>query len=224
MLGKFFAIEGLDGSGKTTAINRLKEEFPDFVYTREPGGSEFGEMIRQVLLDPRSKNVPALPMLLGFMTSRASHFQELVLPALKEGKVVISDRFDASTFAFQLYGQENLDLEDLFWTLREEIVRTEEGRLYKPHYVYFRLSKEVAEQRRQMRRSAKGDDNHFDQRKNDFNERIFLGYEEFFKGIDQLAKMSISPSENKVITIDASRSIPEVHVQLNRGILKVRGA
>ena len=112
--GKFIVIEGLDGSGKTEVINRLKKDFPDFVYSREPGGTVFGEMIRSVLLDSKSKKVPPLPMLLGFMSSRASHVQELVSPSLKKEVTVVSDRFDTSTFAFQLHGQQNRNLEKIF--------------------------------------------------------------------------------------------------------------
>jgi len=113
-IGKFFVLEGLDGSGKTTVINCLREEFPDFLYTREPGGSVFGEKIRKVLLDQESKDVPALPLLLSFMSARASHFQEVIVPAVRAGKTVVSDRFDASTFAFQLHGQEHIELNSLF--------------------------------------------------------------------------------------------------------------
>jgi dTMP kinase len=99
---RFIVIEGLDGSGKTEVINRLKKDFSSFLYTREPGGTVFGEMVRNVLLDSKSKNVPPLPMLLGFVSSRASHVQELIIPSLKKGVNVVSDRFDASTFSFQL--------------------------------------------------------------------------------------------------------------------------
>jgi dTMP kinase len=208
---KFFVLEGLDGTGKTTIMGRLRKEFPDFVYTREPGGSEFGERIRSVLLDARSKSVPPLPFLLGFMTARASHFKELVLPSLEKGQVVTSDRFDASTFAFQLYGQENVDLEDLFWYLREEIIRTGEHRLYRPNYIYLRLDSRIAALRRAARQSFGNEETHFDLQSEDYHRRVFLGYEKFFGEIERLSLNSISPSENRVHFIDASLNPDEVY-------------
>lgn len=213
--GKFFVIEGLDGSGKTTVINRLKKDFPNLIYTREPGGSIFGEMVRNVLLDSRSKNVPPLPMLLGFISARASHYEELILPNLLEGKTVVSDRFDASTFAFQLYGQENQDLIDVFEFLRTEILQTEYGRNVKPRYVYLRLANDVAKKRREGR-SEKG--NHFDHQTDDYYTRVFQGYEDFFREVDQKASNLISSSENKVQIIDASLDLETVYNNVKKYI------
>ncbi len=171
-VGKFIVLEGLDGSGKTEVINRLKKDFPNIIYSREPGGSPFGEMVRSVLIDERSKNVPALPTLLGFMTSRASHIEELVLPALKKGVSVVSDRFDTSTFAFQLFGQKNRKLEDVFWYLRNKIVKK-----LPVEYIYLRINPKIAEERRAGREG----NNHFDNQKRDYHSRVFRGYENFFK-------------------------------------------
>jgi len=172
--GKFFVLEGLDGSGKTEVISRLKMDFPNFLYTREPGGSEFGEMVRGVLLDAKSKNVPPLPLLLGFMSSRASHVQELVLPALTRGQSVVSDRFDTSTFAFQLFGQENRKLEDVFWYLRKEILKNT-----SVEYIYLRITPDIARQRKKNRKS----NNHFDKQTDKYHQRVFEGYENFFRNI-----------------------------------------
>jgi len=172
--GKFIVVEGLDGSGKTEVINRLKLDFPNFLYTREPGGSEFGEMIRSVLLDAKSKNVPPLPLLLGFMSSRASHIEEMVLPALLNGKNVISDRFDTSTFAFQLFGQKNHKLENVFWYLRKEILRETQV-----EYIYLHITPEIA----RMRKKNRKNNNHFDKQTNEYHNRVFRGYETFFRKI-----------------------------------------
>lgn len=167
-------IEGLDGSGKTEVINRLKVDFPKFLYTREPGGSEFGEMIRNVLLDAKSKDVPPLPLLLGFMSSRASHIQQKVLPAITKGKNVISDRFDTSTFAFQLFGQQNRKLEDVFWFIRDKILKN-----IQVEYLYLRITPEIAKKRRKNRNN----NNHFDNQDHAYHNRVFRGYETFFKKI-----------------------------------------
>lgn len=210
--GKFFVLEGLDGSGKTTVIDQLKKEFPDILYTREPGGSPFGEKIRRVLLEPESKDVPALPFLLAFMAARASHFEEMIIPALREGRTVVSDRFDASTFSFQLCAQENRDeLDHLFWHLRQEILQIGEDIIFRPRYVYLRISPEVSAERRRVRLLASGEENHFDAQRDSYHRKVFDGYEEFFEIISSHASKMISPSENIVHTVDASLSPDEVY-------------
>lgn len=168
---KFIVFEGLDGSGKTEMINRLKVDFPECIYTREPGGSPFGEAIRQVLLSDVAKDVPPKAMLLGFMSARSSHIDELVIPALEKHTTVVSDRCDGSSFAFQLYGQNNLDLTDFFWDLRKRIF----GEL-TVHYIYLRITPEVADARRKNRNES----NHFDLQHKEYHERVFEGYETFF--------------------------------------------
>ena len=187
--GKFIVIEGLDGSGKTEVINRLKKDFPDFVYSREPGGTVFAEMIRSVLLDSKSKKVPPLPMLLGFMSSRASHVQELVSPSLKKEVTVVSDRFDTSTFAFQLHGQQNRNLEKIFWFLRKNIIKE-----LKIEYIYLRITPEIA----RLRSKNRDGNNHFDKQTKDYHQRVFKGYEHFFKKI-------------KCFKIDASKDKESVY-------------
>lgn len=189
--GKFIVVEGLDGSGKTEVINRIKADFPKFLYTREPGGSIFGEMIRSVLLDKNSKNVPPLPMLFGFMASRASHVQEKILPALAKGQNVISDRFDTSTFAFQLFGQENRNLEKTFWFNRDQILKN-----LKVEYIYLRIKPEVSMERRKNREL----NNHFDNQTKSYHQRVFDGYEKFF-----------SKTKARVHKVDASKSKDEVY-------------
>lgn len=214
-MSQFFVFEGLDGSGKTTVINELKKEFPNFLYTREPGGSIFGEKIRNILLDQESKNVPALPFLLAFMSARASHFLEVILPALREGRVVVSDRFDASTFAFQLYGQENNDLEDLFWDLRREILQRGEG-VFKLNYIYLKISPEISLERRKVRLAISKEENHFDAQGNSYHERVFRGYEKFFKEINSLSTNPISRLENRVKIVDASLTPDVVYGEVKK--------
>lgn len=169
--GKFIVFEGLDGSGKTEMINRLKVDYPDFIYTREPGGSLFGEALRQVLLGDIAKEVPPKAMLLGFMSARSSHVDELIVPALEKQITVVSDRCDGSSFAFQLYGQNNLDLTDFFWDLRRRVFSD-----LTVHYIYLRITPEVADARRKNRTES----NHFDLQEKEYHERVFKGYEVFF--------------------------------------------
>lgn len=106
----FLAFEGLDGSGKSTLINGLKSELEkravQFVITREPGGSELGDEIRALLLRVKGEApVPRAEALL-YQAGRAQHVERLIRPALAAGKWVLSDRFDASSVAFQGGGRE----------------------------------------------------------------------------------------------------------------------
>jgi dTMP kinase len=197
--GKLIVIEGLDGSGKTEVINRLKMDFPKFVYTREPGGTVFGEMIRSVLLESKSKNVPPLPMLLGFMSSRASHVQELIVPSVKKGINIVSDRFDTSTFAFQLFGQQNMDLEKIFWYLRKNIIED-----LKINYIYLRITPEIA----RARSKSRNGNNHFDKQTKHYHKRVFDGYESFFGKV-------------KCCKIDASRDKESVYRDVYSHIKKL---
>lgn len=187
---RFIVIEGLDGSGKTEVINRLKKDFSSFLYTREPGGTVFGEMVRNVLLDSKSKNVPPLPMLLGFVSSRASHVQELIIPSLKKGVNVVSDRFDASTFSFQLFGQQNLSLEKIFWFLRKNILAE-----LSVNYIYLRITPEIARSRSKNRDG----NNHFDNQTRKYHQRVFDGYESFFKKV-KCYKVDASKDKESVYT------------------------
>jgi dTMP kinase len=104
----FITFEGIEGSGKTTQVellyNYLTEKGMDVVKTREPGGTIFGEALRKVFLQPDIHVYP-LSELLVFMAMRAQHVEEVILPALKEGKIVISDRFSDASYAYQGYGR-----------------------------------------------------------------------------------------------------------------------
>ena len=102
--GKLISIEGGEGAGKTTVFNAIRQFLSDagitVIGTREPGGTEVGERIRQVLLSPDHRIVPEAELLLMF-ASRAQLVQELVRPALAEGKYVLTDRFTDASFAYQ---------------------------------------------------------------------------------------------------------------------------
>lgn len=103
----FITFEGIDGSGKTTQSKLLVDYFRQIygknsvVLTREPGGTDFAEKIRNVLL---VNNIDPISELLLFVSTRCEHVKKLILPALEEGKIVICDRFIDSTIAYQGYG------------------------------------------------------------------------------------------------------------------------
>ncbi|OGR67534.1 MAG: dTMP kinase [Elusimicrobia bacterium GWC2_61_19] len=110
--GIFIVLEGPDRSGKSTQAALLKTWLEglgrEVTVTREPGGTYLSEKIREILLDPKSHIEPMTELFL-YETSRIKHTLEKILPALKAGKVIISDRYTLSTTAYQGYGR-GLDL------------------------------------------------------------------------------------------------------------------
>ena len=105
----FVVFEGPDGSGTSTQCqircDRLRAEGHEIVQTREPGGTEAGERIRSLVLDPELEALDDVAELLLYAASRRQHLQELIEPALASGKPVISDRYAASSFAYQGAGR-----------------------------------------------------------------------------------------------------------------------
>jgi dTMP kinase len=106
--GKFITFEGPEGSGKSThtrlLCKYLKEKGKDIVYVREPGSTKIGEKIRRILLDVKNKNMSDICEMYLYMAARAQLVKEVIIPALKNGKFVISDRFLDATIAYQGYG------------------------------------------------------------------------------------------------------------------------
>ena len=104
----FITFEGVEGSGKTTQVDLLYDYLVDKGYntikTREPGGTAFGESLRKSLLQPDIHVFP-LSELLVLMAMRAQHVEEVIGPALHDGKIVICDRFTDATYAYQGYGR-----------------------------------------------------------------------------------------------------------------------
>jgi dTMP kinase len=101
-------FEGIEGSGTTTQIDLLgrylEKQGYEVVVTREPGGTPFGEAVRRVTLDKDLK-IHSLPEVLVFMAVRAQHVEEVIMPALKNRKVILCDRFTDATRAYQGYGR-----------------------------------------------------------------------------------------------------------------------
>src|SRR5437016_13442588 len=92
MSGKFIVVEGGDGAGKDTQIELLKKDFPDFIYTREPGGTELGKVLREMVLHESHGSLPLLTEAFLFLADRAQHAAQVVAPAIAAGKMVISNR------------------------------------------------------------------------------------------------------------------------------------
>lgn len=103
--GLFITFEGPDGSGKSTQARllaeRLRREGYPVLETVEPGGTPIGQQIRRILLDPANQELRAVPELLLMFAARAQNVEQSILPALAEGKIVVSDRFTDSSIAYQ---------------------------------------------------------------------------------------------------------------------------
>ena len=112
--GLFIVLEGVEGAGKSTQARLLSAWFESLnlphILAREPGGTPVGEAIRRVVLDRGELTMPPETELFLILGARAAFVRDVVRPALKDGEVVLADRFDLSTFAYQGYGR-GLDLD-----------------------------------------------------------------------------------------------------------------
>lgn len=198
MKGSFLVLDGCEGAGKSTQLRLLKEHFGDrVVVTREPGGSPYAEEIREVILNSsHAGRASAETMFALFWAARADHIEHTIRPALKEGKTVISDRFDSTTFMYQLHGQEERGLEELFWAIRKDYL----GETTPDLYIFFDVDPETS-----LRRKAVGNSemNHFDERDLAFHERVREG-------------MKLFSDKAPSTIIDGSRTIDEVQGELRR--------
>ena len=107
--GIFITLEGIDGTGKSTHARRLAAYLHkrgiSTLLTREPGGTKVGEQIRRLLLNPKVTKLSSLAELTLMYAAREQHLEEVVRPALARGHVVISDRYNDASFAYQGYGR-----------------------------------------------------------------------------------------------------------------------
>ena len=107
--GYFITFEGGDGSGKSTQISLLRDWLLqagyDVILTREPGGTQISEKIRELILDPDNQEMADMTEALLYAAARAQLVSQMIKPALAEGKVVICDRFVDSSIAYQAYGR-----------------------------------------------------------------------------------------------------------------------
>lgn len=107
--GLFITLEGGEGAGKSTAMtfieDRLRAAGLDIVCTREPGGTQLGEQLRQTLLAPSDIGIVAKAELLMMFAARAQHLAECIVPALQRGQWVLCDRFTDASYAYQGAGR-----------------------------------------------------------------------------------------------------------------------
>ena len=171
---KFITFEGVDGAGKSTHLawfaDTLRQCGHDVVVTREPGGTPLGERLREILLSQTmSIGTEALLM----FAARMEHIEQVIKPALRAGKGVISYRFSDASFAYQGGGR------GLDWNKLTQLEQWVHGDLQPDLTLFFDVPVEVARQRLMMSGKT-GPDNfsldRFEQEQSDFFERVRAGY------------------------------------------------
>ncbi len=174
--GKFIVLEGGEGSGKSSCIQYLKKKLAgrdDVVFTREPGGTPFGLKLRELLLHNREKR-SGLAELMVFCADRADHCESFIYPSLKKGKIVICDRFDYSTYAYQIFGRQEKAHENDFKTINRVAKNPGRAREIKPDLVVFLdVDPKIGLTRVKNRPD---DDTVFDAEELSFHQRVREGY------------------------------------------------
>lgn len=171
----FITFEGPDGSGKSTQINLVTAHLEQLGYkvlcTREPGGTAIGNQIRQVLHDVKNTEMSARAEILLYSASRAQLVEQVILPHLAQGGVVLCDRYADSTYAYQGYGR-RLDFE----TLR--LITEFATQSLKPDLtIYLDVAVEEGLRRKSAANvSGQGEWNRMDQLELDFHQRVRAGY------------------------------------------------
>ena len=200
MRGKFITLEGIEGSGKSTNLEVIKNLLDNnnikYIVTREPGGGPLGPHLRELLLNKDNSISPSVEMLL-MMADRKDHVDNLIEPNLTKGNWVISDRYLDSTIAYQGGGRQ-LNL-NLITALSEEL------KLPTPDLtLLFDLSVDLALERAKKRSEL----DRFEREPKEFHSRIRHSY---------LEQASIN---NRIKIIDSSKDIKSVSMQVENYILQ----
>src|ERR1700723_4498199 len=201
--GVFITFEGLDGSGKSTQLRRLKEWLETNKYagtaTRQPGGTRVGDRIRALLLDSRTENLDSLAELGLMFSDRAQSIAEVTEPALEAGRIVLCDRFTDSSEAYQGGGRQ----------LGSQVVRDLHAALcggLEPDLTLLLLpdfDQSLARARRRNQRAVAAtgkDENRFETESSAFYRRVFDKYREI-----------AAREPLRVVAIDSNGNIDEVH-------------
>lgn len=191
----FITFEGPDGSGKSTIIKRVYEKLIndgfDIVLTREPGGTPIAEKIRDIILDNSNVALDARTEALLYAASRRQHLVEKIRPALKEGKIVLCDRFLDSSLAYQGGGR-NLGVQNV---LNINLFATENT--YPDLTLFFDIDPELGLKRVSQDKKRVAD--RLDNENENFHEKVYSTFKEI-----------VNTNSQRIITIDASKSIEEV--------------
>ena len=196
--GTFITIEGGEGAGKTTLMDRMADWLEArgrrVVRTREPGGTVLAEKLREILLDRSNANLSGQTELLLMFASRAQHLEEVIRPALRRGDTVLCDRFTDATWAYQGGGR-GLPLEDI--AVLERLVH---GDLQPDLTLLLDLPVEQG----LRRASTRGQADRFEEESRAFFERVRQAY---------LQRAESAP--DRFAVIDASGTVDEVWAQVD---------
>lgn len=191
----FITFEGPDGSGKSTVIKKVYEKLINdgypIILTREPGGTPIAEKIRNVILDNDNTALDARTEALLYAASRRQHLVEKIWPALKEGKIVLCDRFLDSSLAYQGGGR-HLGIDNV---LNVNLFATENT--YPDLTLFFNISPEEGLKRVSADKKRVAD--RLDNENENFHHDV---YNAFLKVVND--------NKNRIVTIDATKSIDEV--------------
>lgn len=197
----FISFEGIDKSGKSTQVRLLAdflfyEKNQRVVVTREPGGTLFGEKIKKLVLKDEEVKANPFAELFLYLADRAQHVEKVIIPGLKEGKIVISDRYADASFAYQGYGR-GLDV-SLICELNQKVTKG----IWPDITFLLNLDPEIA-----MKREKSSDK--IEKEKLSFHKRVMEGYLELARAY---------PQRIKVIKADTSPSF--IHNQIKKIILE----
>jgi len=202
--GLFITFEGLDGSGKTTQIklldSYLKGEGFDVILTREPGGTEIGRKIREILLDKKNQDISHKTETFLFLASRAELTSKVIVPALGEGKIVICDRFFDSTLVYQGIAR-GLGVEEIL----EMSLWATDGLVPD---ITFLLSMKVSRCDKRIKEANRKKDR-IEMEENNFKEKIYKGYLDI-----------ASRNKERFVVIDAEKSIEDIFEEVKGKVLK----
>lgn len=200
---KCFSIEGIDGSGKTTVLNKikefLKEKNIDFTVSREPGGEPIAEEIRNILLNNKNTNMDYRTETLLFAASRAQHLKEKVLPLIEQGKLVILDRYIHSSLAYQGYAR-GVGIKKVL-----EINKFATNGFIPDFVLYIDLAPETAAERTKNRKY----NNRLDKESIEFYKKVREGYLKLFEMFPE-----------QMVLIDGSKTPEEVFRQVKKVLIE----
>ena len=168
--GYFIVVEGPDGSGKTTVCSllatKLKEEGKQIVHTREPGGIDIAEQIRNVILDPKNEAMDGKTEALLYAASRRQHLVERLIPSIEEGKIVLCERFVYSSLVYQGYAR-GLGIDEVFAINKFAI-----GDMMPDLVIYLEVDEKVG----LSRVDSRGNKDRLDGESSQFHKRVVEGY------------------------------------------------
>lgn len=206
MSGIFITFEGGEGSGKTTIAAMVKDELVKegyyVVLTREPGGVEIAESIRNVIVDVKNTNMDKRTEALLYAASRRQHLVEKVLPALDKGAIVICDRFVDSSLVYQGIAR-GIGIDEVY-----EMNLFATDNILPKRTIFFDVKPEIGLQRVYMNKDR--EINRLDMEKLEFHQSVYNGY------LQLCEKYS-----DRIVKIDASVEIDEVYKQVIEKIKEV---